>query len=319
METLDLVVVAVTPEAPNIRSLVLARPDGSPLPGWEAGAHIDLWLPTGDTRSYSLVNTCGELAATTNPASYRLAVRLEEKSKGGSAFMHALKPGDTVKASLPKNHFALSATDEEVVLVAGGIGITPIISMAARLSAQGKPYRLVYAGRSQAHLAFLDEISRLCGPRLHMHCDDLSGTCDLPALLKSLASQPLYVCGPTPMIDAAIAAAERLGWQQGRLHFEVFTAPAVIDGDAAFEVVLKQSGKRVQVPAGQTILDAVTAAGENPMSDCRRGDCGLCQAAVLEGIPDHRDYYLSSKERASNTLIQICVSRSKTPVLVLDL
>ncbi len=320
MDVLNLAVKAVQAETPNIRSLVLGRPDGGALPGWGAGAHIDLHLPGGDTRSYSLINTSTEPAATVRPAAYRLGVRLDEASKGGSSFVHGLRPGDLVTASLPKNHFAVPEGEGETVLLAGGIGVTPIMSMAAELSARGRPYRMVYAGRSRAHLAFLEEIEGLCGGALAIHCDDNAGVYNLAALMESLPSPtPLCVCGPPPMIEGAIDKAKALGWAEGRLRFEIFSAPAPNGGDTAFEVVLAQSGKRVAVQADQSILDALVAAGEAPMSDCKRGECGICQAGVLEGTPDHRDYYLSEKERSSNTVIQICVSRSKTRVLVLDL
>lgn len=315
----DLVVIGVRSEAPNIRGIVLARADGAPMETWQAGAHLDLLIPSGDTRSYSLVNTSNEAGATVAPRAYRLGVRLEEKSKGGSAFMHDLRVGDVVQASGPKNHFSLAQDEDGVVLVAGGIGITPIVSMAAELSAQGKSYRMIFVGRSRSHLAFLDETQRLCGAQLDLHGDDVDGFYNLPGLMTSLASQSLYVCGPTAMIDTAIAAAEVLGWQKGRLHFEVFNGPGAEEGDRAFDVLLARSGNRVHIPADQTILDALLAAGESPMFDCRRGDCGMCQVIVNSGVPDHRDYCLSNTERDSNRVIQICVSRSRTPVLELDL
>jgi vanillate O-demethylase ferredoxin subunit len=320
MDSLTLTVTSITAETPLIRALELARPDGGVLPSWSAGAHVNLRLPSGDTRSYSLINGSADPAATIDPRSYRLGVRLEEPSQGGSAFVHGLTIGDMVTLSPPENHFPLADGTNEIVLLAGGIGITPIFSMAAALSAAGRPYRLLYAGRTRAHLAFLAEIETLAGSHLTIHADDSAGLFDVAALMTSLpATASLYVCGPTPMIDAAIATAKTLGWADGRLRFEIFTAPTPVAGDTAFDVVLKQSGKRVTVPPDQTILDALLAAGEDPLHDCKRGDCGVCQVGVLDGVPDHRDYYLSDGERAANKLIQICISRSKTPVLVLDL
>jgi vanillate O-demethylase ferredoxin subunit len=320
MESLNLVVTAIRAETPLIRALELARADGGVLPGWEAGAHVDLRLPSGDTRSYSLVNASSDPAATRQPTTYRLGVRLEAPSQGGSKFVHGLQVGDAVTVSAPENHFPLAHGGGEAVLLAGGIGITPILSMAASLAAADRPYRLIYAGRTRDHLAFLAEIEALAGPRLELHGDDVAGIFDVVGLMRSLpATSALYVCGPTPMIDAAIATAKELGWADSRLRFEIFTAPAPVAGDTAFEVVLKSSGKRVTVPPDKTILDALIEAGEDPLYDCKRGDCGVCQTGVIEGVPDHRDYYLSDGERASNKLIQICISRSKTPVLVLDL
>lgn len=320
MESLTLVVTAIRAETPLIRALELARADGGALPGWAAGAHVNVHLPSGDTRSYSLVNASPDPAATAHPTAYRLGVRLEEPSQGGSKFVHGLKVGDTVTVSAPENHFELAECPGEVVLLAGGIGITPILSMAASLAAAGRAYRLIYAGRTRGHLAFLREIETLAGSRLQVHSDDVAGIFDVAGLMKSLpATSALYVCGPTPMIEAAIATAKELGWAEHRLRFEIFTAPVPVAGDTAFEVVLKHSGKRVTVPRDKTILDALIEAGEDPLHDCKRGDCGVCQVGVAEGVPDHRDYYLSDAERAANKLIQICISRSKTPVLVLDM
>jgi ferredoxin-NADP reductase len=317
---LNLHVVEILELAPGIRSLTLAREDGQALPGWDAGSHLDLHLPDGDVRSYSLVNSDPDLLATANPYRYRLGVRLEQSSKGGSAYVHGLQQGQSVTASLPKNHFPLEACAGETVLVAGGIGITPIISMAAELVARRRPLRVVYAGRNRSNLALLDELERLCAAQLTAHCDDASGIYSISALMASMqSSASLYVCGPVPMIDAAIDTARALDWKAGRLHFELFTPPAPIKGDAGFDVVLAQSNRRIRVAAHQTILEALIDAGETPLSDCRRGDCGLCQVAVLEGVPDHRDYYLSDHERQSNSVMQICVSRSTTPVLVLDI
>jgi len=233
--------------------------------------------------------------------------------------MHLLKKGDTLRVSNPQNNFALIPTDDEVVLLAGGIGITPIASMAAELRAQGKRFRLVYAARNRIGLAFFQELTRLCSPTLCVHCDDEGGMYDLRALMVSLETQPLYLCGPTALIDAAMALAKELGWQEGRLRFELFSAAAPSEGDTAFDVILSRSGKRVHVRADQAILDALTDAGETPNCDCRCGDCGLCQVGVIDGIPDHRDYYLSEKEKSSNKFIQICVSRSKTSELTLDI
>ena len=317
---IELHVTEIRPETPSIRALRLARPHGEPLPGWEAGAHVKIRLPDGDERSYSLVNLSPDPAAATRPMSYLLGVRLEEPSTGGSRFMHGLAVGQSVRVSAPSNHFALEPCAGPVRLVAGGIGITPIASMAARLAASGHPFRLHYAGRSEAHLAFRTELSALAGDRLSVHCDDRSGLFDIAGLMASLApDEPLYLCGPRPMIDAAIACAQGLGWPAGRLHVEIFAAAAPQAGDRPFEVVLAASNRTVAVPAGMSILDALVEAGLDPLYDCKRGDCGICQATVLEGVPDHRDYILSEGERAAGRLMQICVSRAKTPRLVLDL
>ena len=321
MDALHLIVTETAAATQDVRALRLARPDGGALPAWNAGAHIDIALPGGDTRSYSLVNTSPARTATQKPQCYRIGVRLEETSRGGSQFIHGLRIGDGVNVSSPSNNFALQPSDHEIVLVAGGIGVTPILSMAAELSAAGRRFRLVYAGRCRTQLPFLNEIEAMSGGRIEIHCDDERGSVfDMRALMKRLVNdEPLYVCGPTPMIDAAIALSQELGWPHGRLRFEIFTRNCPQSTDTAFEVVLKGSGRTFLVPPTKTILDVLLEAGEDPLYDCKRGDCGICQVSVLEGIPDHRDYVLTPSERTSNKLMQICISRAKTPRLVLDL
>jgi ferredoxin-NADP reductase len=220
----------------------------------------------------------------------------------------------------PANNFSLDVTGKPVVLLAGGIGVTPLVSMAAELAAAGLPHRFFYAGRSRDQLAFLPEIEALSGGNLSIHTDDVSGLLDVESLMTSLADdEPLYCCGPLPMIEKAIATAKRLGWAPGRLHFEIFAPVAPQAGDAPFEVVLKSTGESFTVPAARTILEVLIEAGKDPIHDCKRGDCGICQVAVIEGTPDHRDFVLSDAEKATGKLMQICVSRSKTPRLVIDL
>jgi vanillate O-demethylase ferredoxin subunit len=234
--------------------------------------------------------------------------------------MHALRVGDAVTVSGPTNNVALAPAAAPVVLLAGGIGITPLISMAAQLTAHERPFRMIYAGRSRDQLAFLDEVTASAPARLTLHTDDRAGIFNVEGLMASLKQgEPLYVCGPTPMIDAAIAIAKKMDWAPGRLHFEHFTAAAPAAGDRPFEVVLKRSGRSYLVPADKTILDVLIEAGVDPLYDCKRGDCGICQTGVLEGEPDHRDYILSDAEKASGKVMQICVSRSRTERLVLDL
>jgi ferredoxin-NADP reductase len=321
LDALHLIVTETAAATQDVRALRLARPDGGKLPPWDAGAHIDIALPGGDMRSYSLVNASRERAATLEPQCYRIGVRLEETSRGGSQFIHGLRIGDGVNVSLPSNNFALQPSEQEIVLVAGGIGVTPILSMAAELAATGRRFRLIYAGRCRAQLPFLNEVEAMSGGHIEIHCDD-ERCCvfDMRTLMKRLVNdEPLYVCGPTPMIDAAIAQSQDLRWAPGRLRFEIFTRNGPHSNDTAFEVVLNGSGRTFVVPPNKTILDVLLEAGEDPLFDCKRGDCGICQVSVIEGIPDHRDYVLTPSERASNKLMQICISRAKTPRLVLDL
>jgi ferredoxin-NADP reductase len=316
----DLTVREAWQETALVRAIRLARPHDEPLPSWDAGAHIKVSIPHGDERSYSLVNLSADASVNTRPLWYLLGVRLEAPSQGGSVYMHSLKPGDVVAASAPGNNFPLQATTKPVVLLAGGIGVTPIVSMAAELRARGHRFRLYYAGRSRDQLAFLPMIEELSGDNLSIHADDVSGLFDVAGLMRSLRDdEPLYCCGPMPMIDLTIKTAKDLGWSAGRLHFEIFTAAQPKAGDQAFEVVLKNSGESFHIPAGRSILDVLIAAGKDPMHDCKRGDCGICQVGVIEGVPDHRDFILSDAEKAAGKLMQICVSRSKTPRLVLDL
>jgi ferredoxin-NADP reductase len=316
---LNLVVTDIRTETSAIRSVALAKPGGGLLPEWNAGAHIDIELPSGDRRSYSLMDTAVDQNQTRQATSYRIGVRREERSSGGSAFVHSLKVGDRVGVGSPRNNFALDPGQNEVLLLAGGIGITPIISMAAELSRRGSAFRLIYAGRTQTDLAFVSELEALLGKRLEIHDDSISGVLDVEATMRALGEGiALYVCGPLSMIEAAISAARALDWPDGRLRFEIFSKPTFTEGEA-FEVILASSGKRFRVPPGRSILDTLIENGEQPLHDCKRGDCGLCQVGVLEGVPEHRDYYLSEKERSTNKVMQICISRSRTPVLVLDL
>jgi vanillate O-demethylase ferredoxin subunit len=316
----DLIVTDAYSETPRIRSIQLARRNGEPLPSWEAGAHVKVRLPSGGERSYSLIDASGDASAMTRPRSFRLGVRLEEASGGGSQFMHALKSGDVVSVSAPANNFALQHSAGCVMLLAGGIGVTPIISIATTLVAGGRDFRFIYAGRSKDQLAFLSEIEALVGPRLTIHTDDTAGIFDVKGWLSSLShGESVYLCGPKPLLDATIALTQELGWDRDRLRFEIFTAAEPRAGDQGFEVILNNSGKSFSIPPGKTILDVLIEAGEDPLHDCKRGDCGICQVAVIEGIPDHRDYILTDAEKASGKLMQICVSRSKSPRLAIDL
>ena len=311
---------------PLIRELRLRAPDGGALPPFEPGAHlrVQVRLPDGssDWRAYSLIRFDDEKSAA--PTEYRIAVRLEAQGRGGSRFMHdvaALAEGGLLQVEPPKNDFALQAHAGCVWLLAGGIGVTPLIAMAARRRAQGLPVRMFYAGRSRAQLAYLDELQALLGPDLQLHLDDEAGAPpDIAALLAGMGAQDaLYVCGPAPMLEAAQAQAAALGWPPGRLHFEVFNAPAAQQGDHAFELVLAASGRTLQVGAEQTILQCLIDAGCDPIFDCQRGECGVCAAPVLEGEIDHRDFVLTAREKAEGTVIQTCVSRAKGTRLVLDL
>ena len=325
MHTLKLIVREVRQESPLIRSLRLAREDGGPLPGFGPGAHVKVAVPgLAESRCYSLVQLAPDAARFAAPQEYRLGVRLEDPSAGGSRHMHGLSAGDAISVEGPHNDFPLHEApsgEEPVLLIAGGIGITPVASMAAALRAAGRAFHLHYCGRSAGQLAFLPELQALAGADMTVHADDDPATCfDLGALLDGASPrQHLYVCGPKGLIDAVIQGARARHWPDAHVHFELFSAAAPRAGDRPFEVELRQAGRVLVVPADKTILEVMEEAGCDPMYDCKRGECGVCQATVLEGEPDHRDYYLSDAEKAQGRLIQICVSRARSARLVLDL
>jgi vanillate O-demethylase ferredoxin subunit len=310
---------------PLIRLLRLRADDGSALPGYSAGAHlrVRVQLPHGgsDWRHYSLIDFSADAAACAGPAEYRIAVRRDDQGRGGSLFMHRVQPGQLLEIEAPKNEFPLRDHGGCAVLVAGGIGITPLIGMAAQRIAANAPVRLHFAGRSRELMAFVPELQQMLGSRLQLHVDAEAGApMNVDALLDACAADDqLYVCGPKPMLDGVLARTQARGWSRERVHFEVFSAPEALAADHAFEVVLAQGGRSITVPADRSILDCLIDAGCDPLFDCRRGECGVCGTPVLDGEIDHRDYVLSALERREGRVMQICVSRCKGTRLVLDL
>jgi vanillate O-demethylase ferredoxin subunit len=311
---LELKVQSFFAETPSIRSLVLGV-EGAAAPQWQAGAHIRVSLPGGGDRPYSLM-ALPDLRA----GALALGVLREEKSTGGSLFMHALKVGDVVKATGPVNNFALHPGPSPASLFAGGIGITPILSMAAELKERRNPFRLHYAGRAQGALAFLPQLRAICADALSVHYDSDDSRLDIAAALdRAPEDSHVYVCGPSGMIDAVKGCALARGIPPQRIHYELFKAETPASADKPFEVELRSTGQVIQVGADQTIIRALEQAGLDVLYDCQRGDCGICQCGVISGIPDHRDVILSEDEKASNKIMQICVSRAKSGRLVLDL
>lgn len=325
MTTLTLTVSAIEIETPLIRSIVLTSPGREVLPAFTAGSHLKIHIPgKQEPRCYSLVCLETDRLLFDAPAVYRLGVRLEDPSTGGSQYMHQLKVGDTLSVDEPKNDFSLHApetNEDPIILIAGGIGITPVASMAATLKLQQRPYELHYYGRGRDQMSFVRELAAQHGTAVRVHADDDAATLlPLPALLTLLKpEQHLYVCGPKGLIDAVIEQSHGKHWPHSHIHFELFSNAAPQEGDRAFEVELRQSGQVLLVPADKTILEVLEDAGCDPLFDCRRGECGVCQATVLQGTPDHRDYYLSDDERAGGQVMQICISRSHSTRLVLDL
>jgi vanillate monooxygenase ferredoxin subunit len=316
LTTQNAIIRRVCVEAADIRSIELVGADGEPLRPFEAGAHID--VHAGELiRQYSLINT------TAGDGSYRIAVKLEPNSRGGSQFMHALAEGARLKVGLPRNNFALHPGAPHSVLLAGGIGITPLLGMAYHLLARGHSFSLDYFARSSERVAFAEEIGGTpLAPRTRFHLG-LSGEAVPQALATSLNAVPpdahVYTCGPGPFMQAVReAVAARPGLV---LHLEYFTAePPVLDVAAdSFRVKLAKSGTTVEVNANQTIIEALRAAGIEVETSCEQGVCGTCLTAVLAGRPDHRDLMLTEEEQKAGDRMLLCVSRSLDAELVLDL
>jgi vanillate O-demethylase ferredoxin subunit len=303
-------------EAENINSYELVLPGGGDLAPFAAGSHIDLHLQNGMVRSYSLVNDQDERHR------YIIAVNRDASSRGGSNLVHdTIRAGDIITISAPHNNFMLREDAEHSVLIAGGIGITPLMSMVRRLVRLGRPWELFYAARTRTAAAFLDELAALNpSGNLHIDFDDerAGRMFDLAAIVAGApAHAHLYCCGPLPMLEAfEQATAGRLA---GHVHVEYFQAkeaPALAGG---FEVRLAKSNRTIAIDPGKTILDAVLDAGVSANFSCSEGVCGTCETRVIEGIPDHRDLFLSPEEKAANKTMMICCSGSKSKTLVLDL
>jgi ferredoxin-NADP reductase len=310
----DLLITSRETLAEGVVSLTLADPDGAQLPAWTPGAHIDLLLD--DTvRQYSL---CG---APGDQHTWRIAVLLDPDGRGGSRRVHeTLQAGGQVAVRGPRNHFPLHVVPHYIFL-AGGIGITPILSMVATATEAGADWHLYYGGRSRASMAFLDELERY-GDRVSVWPQDTNGLLPLDEILHSPADGVLiYCCGP----EGLLAAAEQrcTAWPAGSLHLERFAAKpqpeAATGAEQSFEVVCQRSGVTVTVPPDQSIIDALEENGVSVLSSCLEGVCGTCETRVLEGVPDHRDSLLSEDEREANEYMMICVGRSKSERLVLDL
>jgi vanillate O-demethylase ferredoxin subunit len=307
-------------EAEDILSFELVDPAGAPLPPFEAGSHLLVECAPGVVRSYSLCNSPAERHR------YLIGVLREPQSRGGSAIVHAQwRAGQTLRVSRPRNQFALSPDPGRVLLLAGGIGVTPLLSMAHQLTAQGRAFELHYCTRTAARTAFAERI-RASGfaASVTIHHDDgpPDQAFDAARVIGLAASDDhLYACGPAGFLGHVMGTAKGLGWPAAQLHQEVFQAeaPLAVAGDTSFELVVSNRGVSVQVPAGQTALEVLRAAGIDVMSSCEQGICGACLLGVVEGHPDHRDHYLTEADRARNDCFTPCCSRSLTPRLVVEL
>lgn len=300
--------------AEGVVALTLAHPAGARLPDWTPGSHIEVVLPGGTMRHYSL---CGN---RWDAYTYRIAVLREPKGRGGSAFVHdTLRPGDRIGVGGPRNHFPL-APSERYLFIAGGVGITPLLSMVQQAELLGAEWQLLYGGRTRASMAFHEELTAAHGERVHIAPQDEVGLLDLASWLGTPPPDTkVYCCGPAPLLAAVEAACAH--WPPYTLRTERFTAAEqrAPVRDLPFDVELRRTGRTVTVTPDVSVLDAVRGAGANVLSSCEQGTCGTCLTPVLDGRPDHRDSILAEYERAANTCMFPCVSRSCDDRLVLDL
>lgn len=307
------------PVALDIASFELVSADGAELPPFSAGSHIDVALPGGITRQYSLCNDPIESHR------YQIAVLKDINGRGGSRAMHeSVNAGDEISISVPKNHFPLAHAAKASILLAGGIGITPLLCMAERLSAIGHPFELHYCTRSVERTAFLERIQKSrFAQQVQFHFDD--GPSEQKLQLAELLRVPragvhVYTCGPKGFMDAVLSAARNDGWAEDQLHYEFFNAaPQKLATDGSFEVQLASSGRVIRVAPEQTVVAALAAHGVHVPTSCEQGVCGTCLTRVLEGEPDHRDMYLTQDEQARNDQFLPCCSRARSSRLVLDL
>lgn len=314
-------VVARTPIARDIIHLSLEGQ--TPLPSYSAGAHIDLHLANGLTRQYSL---CGPETGRAAPSTYDVAVLRSPTSRGGSDYIHAaLHPGSELEIGRPRNLFELVPASHSV-LVAGGIGITPLYAMAMTLHQQHQRFELHYTMRSAQCGAFLNELTQgPFGDRCWLYTDDYSvgPRIDTPALIQPFSpSRHLYVCGPAGLMDAVVETAYSVGWPDANIHLERFSvSPSIADAEreSGFTIHLARSCRTLWVSPDRSIADTLLENGIDVPLSCEQGICGTCIVPVLEGIPDHRDAVLSPEERAKHDRMTICCSRAQSDRLVLDL
>lgn len=318
IDSITVKVVRKTVEAQDIAGFELARADGAPLPAFSAGSHIDVQVPGGLTRQYSLCNDTGEQHR------YRIAVLRDPASRGGSVGMHdAVKEGDEILISTPKNHFPLEHATQ-TLLFAGGIGVTPLLCMAQRLGKTGADFTMHYCTRSEDRTAFHKEICESAfADKVQFHFD--AGAEEQKLNLKKAlgtpdASKHLYVCGPSGFIDFVINTAKAAGWGTAQIHLEYFgAAPQDTSNDGSFDVKIASTGKSYTIGKDDNIIQVLKNNGIEILTSCEQGVCGTCITRVLEGDIDHRDMYFTDDEKAANDQFTPCCSRAKSAVLVLDL
>jgi ferredoxin-NADP reductase len=310
--TLKARLTAIRYAAEGIHLYEFSPVEAAAFPPFTAGAHVDLHLPNGLVRQYSLCNAQDETHR------YVVGIKRDPASRGGSSYVHdQLRVGTVLQLGAPRNHFALHEAAAHTVLIAGGIGVTPIACMAQRLRALGASFEVHYSVRKRGEAAFLDV---LAGANLHLHVDAEHGNAPM-ALARIVAGAPrdahLYCCGPGPMLDAFEATAT--GRPAGHVHLERFAAAQPAAADGGFTVQLARSGRSLRIRPGCTILDTLREEGISVQASCEQGICGSCETRVLSGRPDHRDSLLSDEEKQANKVMMVCCSGSKDDVLVLDL
>lgn len=311
-------IVAIELAAEDILSFTL-RPMDRALPEQiDPGSHVDVLLPNGMMRSYSLSN------GAEHRRGYRLTVARDVNSRGGSTFMHDnLRVGQVLEISKPRNNFKLAEDTALSVFFAGGIGVTPFIPMITRLNQIGRSWRLYYCIRNRERAALADEIKQLESDgsgEFVSHFDDTDGLFDLKGTMNALPSDThVYCCGPTGMLDAFRSSAEQAGIASDHVHFEYFSSDVESATEGGYVVVLNQSGTEITVQPGQTLLQALVDRSVNIAYSCEEGICGACETKVIEGTPDHRDMVLTDAEKKAGKTMMVCCSGSKSARLVLDL
>jgi tetrachlorobenzoquinone reductase len=314
---IDARLVKIEDVARDTKTYTFQRVDGGKLPPYKPGAHIDLHLPNGLMRQFSLV------VPVSDPDSYTVGVKRDENSRGGSRYIiEQMKVGDQIKISAPRNNFPLVEDADHVVLLAGGIGVTPIWCMAQQLEAQGSSWKIHYACRSQADMAFMNDLKKLDPNKVHLHFDDEAGgkVMDLAAAIaEAPANAHFYCCGPNPMLKAFEAAATSR--PKANVHIEYFTAKEETSANelGGFWVELSRSGEKYFIPPGKKVLEVLFDAGVDVDYSCELGICGACETRVISGTPIHHDSVMSEEEQASGEKVMICCCGCATERLVLDM
>lgn len=308
---MQLVITEHKAIAEDVVEIHLAAEAGGELPSFDPGSHVTVKTPAGAMRRYSLVND------GSYPDEYVLAIKKEPNSRGGSVSMHdEAKVGDNLEVSEPENEFPLSLSAPKYLLIAGGIGITPIQAMARKLVAEGKSFKLIYCTRTPEQTAYLDEVSKLPGATIHHSYGNINDRYDFWDLFEKPGREMVYCCGPEALMEEIKAISGH--WTEGQIHFEDFAGvDAVREDDKAFNVTLSRSGKTIEVPSDRSILEALRDAGFATVSSCESGTCGTCRVGLISGDVDHRDLALMESQKQDN--IMICVSRAKNGDLTLDL